>query len=55
VVDLAEGERILRLLPGKYPEQTVPLPMPAADEVRIFSVEARGDLGGRLQPGLRTH
>ena len=41
VVDLAEGERILRLLPGKYPEQIapLPLPMPRADQVRIFRVE----------------
>ncbi|WP_159015600.1 pyridoxamine 5'-phosphate oxidase family protein [Cognatiluteimonas profundi] len=41
VVDLAEAGRILRLLPGKYPEQTppLPMPMPRADQVRIFRVE----------------
>ena len=41
VIDLAEGDRILRLLPGKYPEQTVPLPMPmpTASQVRIFRVD----------------
>jgi nitroimidazol reductase NimA-like FMN-containing flavoprotein (pyridoxamine 5'-phosphate oxidase superfamily) len=41
VVNLAEGGRILGLLPGKYPEQTVPLPMPmpTAEQVRIFRVE----------------
>lgn len=40
VLDLAEGERILRLLPGKYPEATpLPMPMPTADQVRIFRVE----------------
>lgn len=41
VLDRAEGERILGLLPGKYPEQATPLPMPmpTADQVRIFRVE----------------
>jgi nitroimidazol reductase NimA-like FMN-containing flavoprotein (pyridoxamine 5'-phosphate oxidase superfamily) len=41
VLDRAEAERILRLLPSKYPEQTTPLPMPmpAADQVLIFRVE----------------
>lgn len=40
VVDLVEAERILRLLPAKYPEQTpLPMPMPRADQVRIFRVE----------------
>ena len=41
VLDRADAERILRLLPGKYPEQATPLPMPmpTADEVRIFRVE----------------
>ena len=40
VLDRAEGERILRLLPGKYPEQATPLPMPmpTVDQVRIFRV-----------------
>ena len=37
----AEGDRSLRLLPGKDPEQTVPLPMPmpTAKQVRIFRIE----------------
>ncbi len=41
VLDLGEGDRILRMLPGKYPEQTVPLPMPmpTAEQVRIFRIE----------------
>jgi len=41
VLDRAEGERILRLLPGKYPEAKAPLPMPmpTVDQVRIFRVE----------------
>ena len=41
VLDRVEAGRILDLLPGKYPEQTTPLPMPmpTADQVRIFRVE----------------
>jgi len=41
VVDLGEAGRIISLLPSKYPEQTTPLPMPMprADQVRIFRVE----------------
>jgi nitroimidazol reductase NimA-like FMN-containing flavoprotein (pyridoxamine 5'-phosphate oxidase superfamily) len=39
VLDRTEAERILRLLPGKYPEQTTPLPMPTADQIRIFRIE----------------
>lgn len=41
VLDLAEAGRIISLLPGKYPEQTVPLPMPmpTAEQVRIFRIE----------------
>ena len=41
VLDRTEATRILGLLPGKYPEQTTPLPMPmpTADQVRIFRVE----------------
>lgn len=41
VRDRAEAERILGLLPGKYPAQTTPLPMPmpTPDQVRIFRVE----------------
>src|ERR1043165_1473034 len=40
VDDRAEAERILRMLPSKYPEQTapLPLPMPPPDDVRIFRV-----------------
>lgn len=41
VLDLAEAERILRLLPLRYPKQTTPLPfpMPTAEQVRIVRVE----------------
>ena len=41
VLDRTEATRILGLLPGKYPEQATPLPMPmpTADQVRIFRVE----------------
>lgn len=39
VVDPTEGERVLRLLMLKYPEQTsIPLPMPTPADVRIFRV-----------------
>ncbi len=37
VTDRAEAERVLRLLPSKYPEQvSLPGPMPKPDEVAIF-------------------
>jgi nitroimidazol reductase NimA-like FMN-containing flavoprotein (pyridoxamine 5'-phosphate oxidase superfamily) len=39
VVDRAEAEKILRMLPLKYPEQvSLPLPMPTPEDVRIFRV-----------------
>jgi nitroimidazol reductase NimA-like FMN-containing flavoprotein (pyridoxamine 5'-phosphate oxidase superfamily) len=40
VTNRAEAEKVLRLMPQKYPEQTIPLPgpMPTPDEVRIFRV-----------------
>ena len=40
VEDRAEAEKVLRMLPLKYPEQTTPLPfpMPTPDDVRIFRV-----------------
>jgi len=39
VLDRAEAERILHMLPSKYPEQlSLPGPMPTADQVRIFRV-----------------
>lgn len=39
VVDPAEANRVLRMLPLKYPENiTVPIPMPTPEEVRIFRV-----------------
>jgi nitroimidazol reductase NimA-like FMN-containing flavoprotein (pyridoxamine 5'-phosphate oxidase superfamily) len=39
VVDPAEANKILRMLPLKYPEQhNLPLPMPAPDDVSIFRV-----------------
>ena len=37
VVDEAEGEKVLRLLMAKYPQQdSMPFPMPKPGEVRIF-------------------
>jgi hypothetical protein len=37
VVDRAEAEKVLRMLPLKYPEQvTMPGPMPTPEQVRIF-------------------
>lgn len=39
VVDRAEAERVLRMLPLKYPEQvSLPVPMPKPEDVRIFRV-----------------
>jgi PPOX class probable F420-dependent enzyme len=39
VTDRAEGEKILRLLMQKYPQQTsMPLQMPAPDDVALFRV-----------------
>ncbi len=39
VLDRAEAEKVLRMLPQKYPEQVnLPGPMPTADQVRIFRV-----------------
>jgi len=40
VTDRAEAAKVLKMLPLKYPEQKVPLPipMPGPDNVRIFRV-----------------
>jgi nitroimidazol reductase NimA-like FMN-containing flavoprotein (pyridoxamine 5'-phosphate oxidase superfamily) len=39
VADRAEAERVLQLLPQKYPAQTdLPVEMPTPDDVRIFRV-----------------
>ena len=38
VVDPAEAEKVLRMLMLKYPEVTLPGPMPSPEEVRIFRV-----------------
>jgi nitroimidazol reductase NimA-like FMN-containing flavoprotein (pyridoxamine 5'-phosphate oxidase superfamily) len=39
VTDRAEAEKVLRMLPLKYPEQiSMPGPMPKPEEVRIFRV-----------------
>jgi PPOX class probable F420-dependent enzyme len=39
VLDRAEAEKVLRLLPQKYPKDTkLPVPMPTPDDVRIFRV-----------------
>lgn len=39
VEDRAEAEKVLRMLPLKYPEvQPLPMKMPSPDEVRLFRV-----------------
>ena len=39
VTDRAEAEKVLRMLPLKYPEQvSLPVPMPTPRDVRIFRV-----------------
>lgn len=39
VVDRAEAEKVLRMLPLKYPEQvSLPVPMPTPQDVRIFRI-----------------
>jgi hypothetical protein len=38
VTDRAEAEKVLRMLAEQYPDQPMPGPMPAWDEVRIFRV-----------------
>ena len=39
VVDRNEANKALRMLPLKYPEQnTIPVPMPTPEDVRIFRV-----------------
>ena len=38
VTDRAEAEKILHMLPQKYPEVSLPLPMPGPDDIRIFRV-----------------
>ncbi|MCA1494109.1 pyridoxamine 5'-phosphate oxidase family protein [Sinorhizobium alkalisoli] len=39
VVDRTEAEKVLRMLPLKYPEQvSLPVPMPTPQDVRIFRI-----------------
>src|SRR3954463_7136055 len=39
VIDRSEAEKVLRMLPLKYPEQvSLPVPMPTPQDVRIFGV-----------------
>jgi nitroimidazol reductase NimA-like FMN-containing flavoprotein (pyridoxamine 5'-phosphate oxidase superfamily) len=39
VVDPAEANKVLRMIPLKYPEQfSMPVPMPTPEDVRIFRV-----------------
>jgi nitroimidazol reductase NimA-like FMN-containing flavoprotein (pyridoxamine 5'-phosphate oxidase superfamily) len=39
VIDRSEAEKVLRMLPLKYPEQvSLPVPMPTPQDVRIFRV-----------------
>lgn len=39
VADEAEAQKVLRMLPLKYPEQvSLPIPMPTPEQVRIFRV-----------------
>jgi nitroimidazol reductase NimA-like FMN-containing flavoprotein (pyridoxamine 5'-phosphate oxidase superfamily) len=40
IIDRAEAEKVLRMLPLKYPDAPpLPLKMPTADEVRLFRIE----------------
>lgn len=38
VVERVETEKILRMLPSKYPEVALPGPMPSPEEIKIFRV-----------------
>lgn len=38
VTDRGEAEKILHMLPQKYPEVSLSLPMPGPDDIRIFRV-----------------
>jgi hypothetical protein len=38
VVNPAEAGKVLRMLPLKYPDQPLPVPMPTPEDVRIFRV-----------------
>lgn len=38
VTDRAEAEKILHMLPQKYPEVSLSLPMPGPEDIRIFRV-----------------
>jgi Pyridoxamine 5'-phosphate oxidase len=38
ITGLSKAAKVLRMLPLKYPEQKVPLPLPGPDDVRIFRV-----------------
>jgi hypothetical protein len=39
VTDRTEAEKVMRMLPLKYPDQvSLPVPMPSPEEVRIFRV-----------------
>ena len=56
VVDPAEADKVLRMLPLKYPEQaSLPVPMPTPDGCPHFPRHADGHLRARLLQGLRTH
>jgi nitroimidazol reductase NimA-like FMN-containing flavoprotein (pyridoxamine 5'-phosphate oxidase superfamily) len=40
VTDRAEAEKVLRLMPSKYPDQkTLPVEMPTPDDVNLFRIE----------------
>lgn len=40
VTDRAEAEKVLRLMPSKYPEQkSLPVAMPTPDDVSLFRIE----------------
>ena len=56
VANRAEAEKVLRMLPLKYPEQvSLPGPMPTPEQVRIFPRDAYGHLRARLLQGLWPH
>jgi nitroimidazol reductase NimA-like FMN-containing flavoprotein (pyridoxamine 5'-phosphate oxidase superfamily) len=43
VTDRAEAEKVIGMIPRKYPQQTTPLPgpMPSPDQVRIFRLSPK--------------
>lgn len=56
VEDKAEAEKVLRLLPLKYPDHpALPFPMPKPGGRPYLSADPQGDFGARLHEGLWPH